>query len=733
MENFKIEVDADGVALVTFDVPGRTMNTLTAKVVQEFPELITRIKTDPAIKGAVLTSGKPTGFCAGADLGEMGSGALTGGADTRSEDEKLKAQFEGAFLLNKTFRAMETCGKPIACALNGLALGGGLEIALATHYRVVADNPKIQLGLPEAKVGLLPGAGGTQRLPRLIGMQAAAGLILEGKPSSPAEALKLGFVDAVVPADQVVAAAKAWILEKGDPVARWDKKDFRIPGGGPSTPGGAQVFILGNAMLRKQSYGNYPAQLNIMKCFYEGLQVPIDAALRIESRYFVKTLATPQAKAMIRSLFLSMQELGKGAARPAGFAPYAIRKVAVLGAGMMGAGIAYVQALAGIETVLIDQSQEAAEKGKAYSANLLAKQVSRGKMDQAKADSILALITPTTDYAHVKGADLVVEAVFETREIKAEVTKKAEARLAETAVFGSNTSTLPITGLAEVSARPANFIGIHFFSPVDKMGLVEIIMGEKTSQETLAKTVDYVLKIRKTPIVVNDSRGFYTSRCFGTFIQEGLEMLAEGIAPAIIDNVGRATGMPRGPLEMNDDVALDLAYKVREQTRKDLGDKYVAGPVDAMVSKMVVELGRFGRKNGKGFYDYPAEGPKRLWPGLSDIVPVKQANATPELIEEIRTRLLYRQAVEAARCFEENVVTDPRDADVGSILGWGFAPWTGGPVSLIDSVGVAAFVETCDRLAQKYGPRFAPPQLLRDMAAKGETFYGRFSKAARAA
>jgi 3-hydroxyacyl-CoA dehydrogenase/enoyl-CoA hydratase/3-hydroxybutyryl-CoA epimerase len=733
MENFKIEVDADGVALVTFDVPGRTMNTLTAKVVQEFPQLIEQIRTNPAIKGAVLTSGKPTGFCAGADLGEMGSGALTGGADTRSEDDRLKAQFEGAFLLNKTFRAMETCGKPIACALNGLALGGGLEIALATHYRVVADNPKIQLGLPEAKVGLLPGAGGTQRLPRLIGMQAAAGLILEGKPSSPSEALKLGFVDAVVPADQVVAAARAWILEKGDPVARWDRKDFRIPGGGPSTPGGAQVFIMGNAMLRKQSFGNYPAQLNIMKCFYEGLQVPIDAALRIESRYFVKTLATPQAKAMIRSLFLSMQELGKGAARPEGFAPYRIAKVAVLGAGMMGAGIAYVQALAGIETVLIDQSQEAAEKGKAYSANLLAKQVSRGKMDPAKADAILALITPTTDYAHVKGADLVVEAVFETREIKADVTKKAEAQLAETAVFGSNTSTLPITGLADVSARPANFIGIHFFSPVDKMGLVEIIMGEKTSQETLAKAIDYVLKIRKTPIVVNDSRGFYTSRCFGTFIQEGLEMLAEGIAPAIIDNVGRATGMPRGPLEMNDDVALDLAYKVREQTKKDLGDRYVAGPVDAMISRMVVELGRFGRKNGKGFYDYPADGPKRLWSGLSEIVPVKQADATPSLIEEIRTRLLYRQAVEAARCFEEKVVTDPRDADVGSILGWGFAPWTGGPVSLIDSVGAAKFVETCDRLAQTYGPRFAPPQLLRDMAASGETFYGRFSKASRAA
>ncbi|MGE5500379.1 MAG: 3-hydroxyacyl-CoA dehydrogenase NAD-binding domain-containing protein, partial [Ignavibacteriales bacterium] len=335
----------------------------------------------------------------------------------------------------------------------------------------------------------------------------------------------------------------------------------------------------------------------------------------------------------------------------------------------------------------------------------------------------------TTDYSLVKGSDLVVEAVFESREIKAEVTKKAEEQLADTAVFGSNTSTLPITGLSKASARPANFIGIHFFSPVDKMGLVEIIMGKETSQETLAKSIDYVLKIRKTPIVVNDSRGFYTSRCFGTFVTEGLEMLTDGIAPAIIDNVGRATGMPRGPLEMNDDVALDLAFKVREQTKKDLGDQYVAGPVDTLINKMVQDLGRYGRKNGKGFYDYPAEGPKRLWPGLSELAPVKTAEADKALVEEIRTRLLYRQAVEAARCFEEGVVTDPRDADVGAILGWGFAPWTGGPISLIDSVGVKNFVETCDRLTEKYGSRFAPPKLLRDMAAAGETFYGRFGKA----
>jgi len=724
MENFKIEVDGDGIALVTFDVPGRTMNTLTASVIKEIGDVVERIKTDADIKGAVITSGKTTGFCAGADLGELGGGGGIGGGATG--EEGLKAAFESGFALNKAFRALETCGKPVAAAINGLAMGGGLEITLACHYRVVADNPKIQLSLPEAKVGLLPGAGGTQRLPRLMGVMNAASYLLEGKSMKPAEALAAKVVHEVVPADQVVEAAKTWIKTKGDPVAPWDKKDFKLPGGGPYSPGGSQVFVMGNAMLRKTTYGNYPAQLNIMKAVYEGTQVPFDAALRIETRYFLKTMMTPQAKGMIRTLFLSLQELGKGSGRPAGVPHYDVKKVAVLGAGMMGAGIAYVQAMAGIESVLIDQTQEAADKGKGYAEALVNKAVSRGKMTQEKGGAILALITPTTDYALVKGSDLVVEAVFENREVKADVTKKAEAQLADTAIFGSNTSTLPITGLSKASVRPESFIGIHFFSPVDKMGLVEIIMGEQTSQEALAKSIDYVLKIKKTPIVVNDSRGFYTSRCFGTFVQEGLEMMAEGIAPAIIDNVGRATGMPRGPLEMNDDVALDLSYKIGEQTKKDLGDKYEERPFAPVLEKMVVEMGRLGRKNGKGFYDYPESGAKRIWPGLAELMPVTTKDADPALIEEIRTRLLYRQAVEAARCFEEGVIVDPREADVGAILGWGFAPWTGGPISLIDGVGLKAFVERCDALAQKYGKRFAPPALLREMAEKGETFYSRF-------
>ncbi|MBX7248937.1 MAG: enoyl-CoA hydratase/isomerase family protein [Caulobacteraceae bacterium] len=725
METFKIDVDADGIALITFDVPGRSMNTLTSKVMEELPQVVERIATDAAIKGAVFTSGKPSGFCAGADLGDMASGALTGGKE--SGEAALKAGFDAGWRINGAFRALETCGKPVAAAINGLALGGGLELTLACHYRVVADDNRIQLGLPEIKVGLFPGGGGTQRLPRLIGVQAALMAMSEGKSFRPKEALGAGVVHAVVPADEVVAKAKEWV-KTGKPQQPWDDKGFKVPGGGPYHPAGMQVFVMGNAMLRKQSFGNYPAVLNLMKSVYEGIQVPIDAGLRIETRYFIKTIMTPQAQAMIRSLFLSKQELDKGALRPASVPPSDPKKVAVLGAGMMGAGIAYVQVMAGIETVLIDVSQEAADKGKAHVEELLRKRLSRGQMTQEKFDKTLGLCLATTDYAHVKGCDLVVEAVFENRDIKAEVTRKAEAQLADDAVFGSNTSTLPISGLAEASARPKNFIGIHFFSPVDKMMLVEIIMGEQTGDEALAKSLDYVMKIKKTPIVVNDSRGFYTSRCFGTFLMEGMAMLEEGYAPALIDNVGRMTGMPRGPLEMHDDVALDLSYKIAKQTAADLGDKYVASPGQEIVARMV-EGGRYGRKNGKGFYDYPEQKgqPKTLWKGLSDLAPVKVNESDEALVRELKTRLLYRQAVEAARCWEEGVIDDPREADVGAILGWGFAPWTGGPITLIDQTGLKPFVETCDRLAQAYGARFAPPQLLRDMAARGETFYGKFS------
>ncbi|WP_374600513.1 3-hydroxyacyl-CoA dehydrogenase NAD-binding domain-containing protein [Brevundimonas sp.] len=717
MENFKIDVDADGIALITFDVPGRSMNTLTSGVMKEIPEWVERVKTDDVIKGVVLTSGKASGFCAGADLGDMAGGMLSGGS--------LQDAYDAGWKLNGALRALETCGKPVAAAINGLALGGGLELTLACHYRVVADDNKIQLGLPEIKVGLFPGGGGTQRLTRLIGVQAAMMAMSEGKSFRPNDAKGAGIVHEVVAKGTEVEAAKAWIKGGGKAVQPWDEKSFKLPGGGPYHPVGVQNFIVGNAMLRKQSYGNYPAVVNLMKAVYEGTQVPMDAALRIETRYFIKTLMTPQAQGMIRSLFLSKQELDKGAVRPAGVPKSDPKKVTVLGAGMMGAGIAYVQALAGIETILIDQTQEAADKGKSHVEELLKKRLSRGQITQDKFDALLASVTATTDYEHIKGSDLVIEAVFENREIKAEVTRRAEAQLEPGAIFGSNTSTLPITGLAEASVRPEDFIGIHFFSPVDKMMLVEIILGEKTGEAAIAKSLDYILKIKKTPIVVNDGRGFYTSRCFATYVAEGLAMLQEGYAPVLIDNIGRMTGMPRGPLEMHDDVALDLSVKVAKQTAIDLGDKYVPLQGAEIVRTMVEDLGRYGRKNGKGFYDYDTK-PKTLWKGLSDLAPVTINDSTPELVEDQKRRLLYRQAVEVAKCWEEGVIDDPREADVGAILAWGFAPWTGGPITYIDQIGLKAFVEQADKYAAQYGDRFAPPQLLRDMAARGETFYGNF-------
>lgn len=733
LETFKFEIDGDGIALATFDVPGRSMNTLTGQVVQDIVALAAEVASNDEIKGLVITSGKPSGFCAGADLGEMNQSAGGGAAKDEDEQTKLKKLFDRSFVLNKTFRELETCGKPVAAAINGLALGGGLELALACHYRVAAnDNPKLQLGLPEAKIGLLPGAGGTQRLPRLIGLMAASQYILEGKSMKADEALGLGVVNELAPTAELVEKAKTWAKANPNAKAPWDEKGFKFPGGVPNQhPKATQISTMGNAMISSKTYGNYPAQTNILKCLYEGSQVPIDAGLRIETRYFIDTQQRPEAKGMIRSLFVSMQELSKGASRPAAPAKYEVKKAAVLGAGLMGAGIAHVQAMAGIETVLLDISQESAEKGKAYSKRILDKQVSRGKMSQEKADGILSLITPSTDYSQIKGADIVVEAVFEDTELKAKVTKMAEEHLSDTAVMGSNTSTLPITGLAEASVRPENYIGVHFFSPVERMGLVEIILGDKTTEETLAKTIDYVLKIRKTPIVVNDFRGFYTSRCFGTYTQEGMEMLMEGIKPAIIENVGRQCGMPMGPLEVSDSVGLDTALKIGRQYAKAAGVDANEQPSSQFLAWLVEDKGRVGRKAGKGYYEYGDNGkPTRLWPDLSDKLEVKVDECLPELKEELTKRFLFRQCIEVARCFEEGVITDARDADIGSILAWGFAPYTGGCASYMDlKWGIKAFVAEADRLADAHGERFRPNAMLREMAEKGETFYSRFPPA----
>lgn len=730
LETFKFDIDGDGIAHAVFDVPGRSMNTLTGKAVADIVAIAKEVASNDKIKGLVISSGKPSGFCAGADLGEMGNRAGSSDDSAKSEDQKLKERFEQGFTLNKTLRELETCGKPVACALNGLALGGGLEVVLACHYRVAAnDNPKQQFGLPEAKIGLLPGAGGTQRLPRLIGVQAALPLILQGTSFDAKKAVEMGVFQELAPGDQVVEKAKAWVKANPTAKAPWDEKGFKVPGGVPhKSPGAGQVATMSNMMLAAKTYGNFPAQKNILSCVYEGIQVPIDAGLRIETRYFINTQSRPEAKAMIRSLFLSTQALSKGGNRPEGYPKTEFKKIAVIGAGLMGAGIAYVQAKAGIPTVLVDVSKENAEKGKDYSRRLVEKDVSRGKSTQEKGDKLLDLITTTDNYDDVKGADLVIEAVFENEELKAKITEQAEAVLGEDAVFGSNTSTLPITGLAKASKRPENFIGIHFFSPVERMGLVEIISGEKTTEATLAKAIDYVLAIRKTPIAVNDSRGFYTSRCFGTYTREGMEMLAEGIKPAIIENVGRQSGMPMGPLEVSDSVGLDTALKVSRAMAQAMNIDLQKDDRTQFLAWLVEDQGRVGRKAGKGFYDYNEKGkPERLWPDLNTRLEVKVDECPPELKQHLKNRFLIRQAIEVARCFEEGVITDARDADIGSILAWGFAPYTGGCCSYVDLIwGIKPFVEEATKMEEKYGERFKVPQLLKDMAAKGEGFYDRF-------
>ena len=728
MTNIKTDLDADGILTITWDMPGRSMNVLSGDSIAEFSAAVDRVVSDTAIKGAIVTSAKPA-FIAGADLTMMESDTAASG--TRTKEQAMKAIYDSMMRLNTMMRKMERGGKPFVAAINGTALGGGLEVCLSCHYRVAADDPSLQLGLPESKVGLMPGAGGTQRMPRLMGAMAALPMILEGKSLDPKKALKAGLIHEVVPRSELLSAAKAYINSGGKAQQPWDQKDFKMPGGPSYSPVGKQVFVGGNAMVHAKTYRNYPAQLAIMSAVYEGLQVPIDAALRIEARYMAKVMTDPASRNMIRSLFINMQRANKGVGRPRDVPPTKLETVGILGAGMMGAGIAYVSALAGLDVILIDQSQEAADKGKAYSAKLVGKGIERGRITPLDAQALLARIAPTTSYDGLAKADLVIEAVFEDRNIKADVTKRAAAVMPPDAVFASNTSTLPITGLAEAWRDPATFIGIHFFSPVDKMQLVEIIKGKQSNAKALAAAMDYVKRIKKTPIVVNDSRGFYTSRVFGTYTREGMEMLVEGINPALIENAGKMTGMPMPPLALTDEVALDLVYKVGKQTAKDLGAAYKPSKVDPIIEKMVVGLGRVGKKAGKGFYDWPADptGKKALWPGITDLVK-RLPEAEQPLAEELKKRFLYRQAVEAARCYEENVVTDPADADVGAILGWGFAPWTGGPLSFIDTVGLKAFVAECDRMAQLYGERFKPNDLLRKMAASGASFYGKTAKSA---
>ncbi|MSO66903.1 MAG: 3-hydroxyacyl-CoA dehydrogenase [Pseudolabrys sp.] len=727
MPNFKFDVDADGIALVTWDMADRSMNVINADVIEELGKHLDKVVADAAIKGAVIASGKPT-FCAGADLAmleRMGT-MFANMVRTQGEEAAAGFVFEESRKLSQLYRRIETCGKPWVAAINGTALGGGFELALACHQRIASDNPKTRVGLPEIKIGLFPGAGGTQRIARMMQPADALQFLLKGDQLSLDRAKAMKLIDAVVPPADLVKAGKDWIKAGGNPVAPWDVKGFKFPGGLVYSRAGMMTFPPANAIYRRETYDNYPAARAILQVVYEGLQLPMDVALRVESRWFAKILRSPEAAAMIRTLFVSMQDLNKGARRPANEPAVTLKKIGVIGAGFMGAGIAQVSAAAGLQVVLIDRDQETADKGKAALHKALSDRVMKGRMKGAARDELLAFITPSADYGALKDCDLVIEAVFEDRKVKSDVIAKVQAVIGDKAIFASNTSTLPISSLATEFKDPVRFIGIHFFSPVDRMMLVELILGKATGDKALAAALDYVRAIRKTPIVVNDSRGFYTSRVVGTYIREGHLMLAEGVPAAMIENVGRMAGMPVGPLSLNDEVAVDLAWKILKATEADLGAKAIDPRQKALLEEMVEKRGRFGRKNGKGFYDYPATGPKKLWPGLADLQP-KKLDADSIDVQELKDRLLAMQALETARCFEEKVLTDVREADVGSILGFGFAPFSGGTLSYIDMTGTKKFVELCRKLEAKYGARFAPTKLLIDMAERNEGFYQRFT------
>jgi 3-hydroxyacyl-CoA dehydrogenase/enoyl-CoA hydratase/3-hydroxybutyryl-CoA epimerase len=700
------------IATIAWEMTSSPMNVLNDESIPEFEAALQRAYADELVKGVIITSNKPE-FVAGADLKMI----------LRNNDKDPAEMMKVSSELNRIFRSIETSGKPTVAAINGTALGGGYEICLACHHRIALNNPKSLIGLVEVTIGLLPGAGGTQRLPRMLGMQTALPLILEGKKVGVQEAKALGMIDDIAStSDELIAKAKAWIEANPKPIKPWDeidrktgkivgKDNFKVPGGNVQSAVGAQTFSAGTAMLMDKTKGNYPAPLEIMACVYEGLQVNIDRALVVEARHFVKVATSQVAKNLIQTMFLGLNEANKGASRPKEITRTDVKKLGVLGAGMMGAGIAYVSAQAGIEVILKDVSVETAEKGKDYSRTLLQKGVERGKVDSTKVDGILNRIKPTANVQDFAGCDLIIEAVFENRDLKAQVTQEAEPMLAQggKSVFASNTSTLPISGLAQASAHPENFIGLHFFSPVDKMMLVEIIMGSQTSDYALAVAIDFVRKIRKTPIVVNDSRGFYTSRCFSAYSSEGMELLKEGVNPVLIENAGKDAGMPVGPLAVTDEVALDLVYKIAGQGVHD----GVISEADTsyQVAKQFVNLGRAGKKAKAGFYDYPEGDPKKLWPGLGKLFPLADDQPT---LDEVKTRLLYRQAIEAVRCFEEGIVRTKLDADLGSILGWGFPAYTGGALSFVEFVDLDTFVITCDRLADHYGERFRPTKGLRE-------------------
>jgi 3-hydroxyacyl-CoA dehydrogenase/enoyl-CoA hydratase/3-hydroxybutyryl-CoA epimerase len=713
------EKDADGIVTLTLDDPEQSANTMNAEFQRSLQRTVERLVAEKdTTAGVIITSAKKT-FFAGGDLRLL----------IQATPQDAPAMFEGVQAMKQHLRTLETLGKPVVAALNGTALGGGLEIALACHRRIAIDDPKSEFGFPEVTLGLLPGAGGVARTVRMRGLSSALmDWLMQGQRYRPADAKAKGLLDELVPdSAAMLAAARDFIRKNPAPKQPWDAEGYKMPGGTPSTPSLAMMLPAFPSNLKKQLKGaNYPAPRAILAAAVEGAQVAFDAATRIESRYFVSLATGKVAKNMIQAFFFDLQKINGGASRPKDIPPWKPSKVGILGAGMMGQGIAYVTARAGIPSVIKDVSLAGAEKGKGYTQKLLEKLVEKGKMTREKADATLGLVTPTASARDLAGCDMVIEAVFEDRDLKARVTAEAEENGAPGLLMCSNTSTLPITGLAKASRNARDFIGLHFFSPVDKMPLVEIIVGEQTSPEALAKAFDYVIAIKKTPIVVNDSRGFFTSRVFGMFMMEGIAMLGEGDAPQSIEQAALQAGMPVGPLAVCDEVSLELARHVRAQTIKDLeaeGRTYTPHPADAVVDRMVTEFARKGKAAGAGFYDYPPEGKKTLWPGLAEHFARKNRVAPDRAaFQEMQDRMLYMFSLESIRCLEEKVLRSVADANIGSIFGIGQPPWTGGALQYVNYVGTGAFVARARELAKKHGARFEPPALLVSMASAGDTF-----------
>ncbi|WP_369301404.1 3-hydroxyacyl-CoA dehydrogenase NAD-binding domain-containing protein [Pseudomonas sp. N2-5-1-1] len=709
----RYEKGQDHIVVLTLDMPGQSANTMNGVYREAMAAAVARLEAEKdGIAGVVITSAKKT-FFAGGDLNEL----------IKVDKAHAKEFYDGVLVLKAQLRRLETLGRPVVAAINGAALGGGWEICLACHYRVALDDNSTQLGLPEVTLGLLPGGGGVVRMVRMLGLEKALPYLLEGKKVRPQQALQAGLINALaMDRDELLAKSRAWILANPEARQPWDNKAYQIPGGTPSNPKVAQMLAIAPSILRSKTHGCFPAPEKILCAAVEGAQVDFDTAHLIETRYFTELVTGQVAKNMIGTFWFQLNDINAGSSRPQGFAPYVTRKVGVLGAGMMGAGIAYVSASAGIDVVLKDVSLAAAEKGKAHSAALLDKKISRGQLTAEQRDTILARIHPTQDDADLAGCDLIIEAVFEDRELKARVSAAAQRVVGSDAVIASNTSTLPISGLANAVPDQGKFIGLHFFSPVDKMPLVEIIKGAHTRDETLARGFDFVLQIKKTPIVVNDSRGFFTSRVFGTFTNEGIAMLGEGVAAPMIETEARKAGMPVGPLAVSDEVSLSLMSHIRQQTAKDLqaeGKAPPTHPATQVIDLLVNEYKRTGKAAGGGFYDYPQGAQKHLWPELKARFEQPDNQISPQ---DVRDRLLFIQAIETVRCVEEGVLRSTADANVGSIFGIGFAAWSGGALQFINQYGLNDFIARARYLAEQYGERFSPPALLLEKAAQGEIF-----------